>query len=194
MVDSTREMRAMVLASLPYPPLPIEVERVEEDSMMASGGVDTTSHTLISQCLNSAMLRNNQESNERRRIKTQQILHEFLFALASEGFEGDCDVLYRIYCDFTRRHISAYLEKDADVRFKPLSSVCRGDPIHNKMCEYMAAQDILFESKNKLTRKELATHEYASLLLMARNRWGHAATKDELEAIERDKVQIFGDN
>ena len=64
------------------------------------------------------------------------------------------------------------------VVFKPLSYVSKGDTVHQKMCEYTAAQSILFEKP--VGAGVYSRKSYTALLNIARDRLGHIATEEEL--------------
>ena len=184
MSDPLRETRTMVLASIPYPPLPIEVDAVEANANQVTGEKKTiSSHDIIAQCLNAAVLRNDQGDNATRRANQENTIREFLFTLANEGFEAEAEKMYDIYCKFTHKHIMTYTKRDPQIRFQPFSYVSKGDPIHAKMAEYMAGQSIVFEDSPIVPRSEYLKKSYGSLLLMARDRWGHVATEEEREII-----------
>jgi len=70
--DPLREVRTMILLSLPYPPLPVPVSRVEADAGVTCGEALTTTHTLIARCLNSSALRNAPAENDARRTKQME--------------------------------------------------------------------------------------------------------------------------
>lgn len=56
----------------------------------------------------------------------------------------------------------------------------KGDKVHKKMCEYMAAQSILFEDKEPVGAEVYSRKSYLALLNIARDRLGHVATEEEL--------------
>jgi len=83
MADSLREMRTMILISLPYPPLPMVVGKVEGDTQTLTGeDATTTSHTLIARCLDAAVERSDAADNARRK-KAQQEVCVFIHWLSS---------------------------------------------------------------------------------------------------------------
>ena len=74
MADSLREMRTMILISLPYPPLPMVVGKVEGDTKILTGeDATTTSHTLIARCLDAAVERSDAADNARRKKAQQEV-------------------------------------------------------------------------------------------------------------------------
>jgi hypothetical protein len=198
-VDSVRELRTMILVSLPYPPLPVMVERVEEGERVVSGTTMATSHDIIAMCLDRALnqivSRHVQDDELKRRrlvclcvfglgalIPATRTLHRererdalqrFLHALATRGFhETDPEKLYDIYCEFTRAHIFAYFEPGQPlppVCFMPYSHVANGDSVHAKMCEYLAGQSELFRENPIVKREDLAQFDFGQLLFKCRH-------------------------
>jgi len=185
--DSLREMRAMILLSLPYPPLPVSVSRVEANEGVTCGEALTTTHTLIARCLNTAAVRNSPAENVARRARQTEIFQRFLHAMGTVGFFEPPEGVYRIYCDFSRQHIATYFPDGhpLDIPVQPLQSVCRGDPVHRKMAEYMAGQSIFYEDSPVVTREDYMRRTYAEMLLLLRHRLGHAMTEGEREALTR---------
>jgi hypothetical protein len=186
--DSDREIRAMVLLTLPYPPLPLLAARIEkDDGRLHEDGV-TTSHTLLAKALADCAWRNDAAENRQRMARQQRVLREFLHAMATEGFATtDPDQLYRMYCAFTIEHLATYLPPGhpMDVRFQPLSYITRGDRTHLKFAEYMAAQSLFFEDPVPVTREQYLQREPKQLLFDLRARLGHVMTPEERARAER---------
>ena len=150
MVDTLREPRAMMLAALPYPPLPIQVHKVADDSMVLESDTEdgvTTTHTLIALCVNECVKRNDHAFNERRRTEQMRVLEEFMYGLQAIGCTLSDKELYHFYCDYSYRHLCTYFDKSdvPHVKFKPYEYVSRGDKTHQKMLEHYFAQGIVFE-------------------------------------------------
>lgn len=182
--DPNRELRAMVLVSLPYPPLPVLAARVECDDNRLQEDASTclTSHTLIARGLDEAMARNRPEENDERKQRQLDVFRRFLHAMATDGFHmRDPEPLYQLYCRFTLEHVAAYLPPGhpVDIRFQPLASITRGDPFHAKMAEYMASQSLLQEDPVPVTRAQYLQQDYAQMLFAARDRLGHVMTPEE---------------
>ena len=175
----------MILLSLPFPPLPIRVEKTDSLELSARGeDRDTTSHTLIAKVLNDAAERNDQGANARRNKRQMEVFQRFLHALGGGGFDADAKGLFTLYCDYTRLHIHTYFENapPPPIFFGRCEDVARGSPVHLKMCEYMAGQSILFGDKPPVARREYERKGYGSLLLMARARLGRMEDSPENEA------------
>ena len=181
--DSVREVRTMVLLSLPYPPMPIRVSTVDPLELSAEGEEClTTSHTLIARCLNDAAARGDRERNAHRKQAQMLVFQEFLHALATRGFDMEAPALFGLYRDFTKRHIETYFqdgERVPPVEFGTIDDAAKGSKTHGKMCEYMAAQSVLFQDSPPLPRRHFERKSYSSMLLMARDRLGHKMSEEE---------------
>jgi hypothetical protein len=175
------EIRAMVLLSLPYPPLPILVAGVEQDDGRLQDDELTTTHALIARALEESMARNRTSENDDRRARQVDVLQRFLHTMATDGFFCGEERLYQIYCFFSLEHIATYFPVGhlVDIRFQPLSSVTKGDKVHSKMAEYMASQSVVFEDPVRVRRDQYVKQDYAEMLRACRDRLGHGMTDDE---------------
>lgn len=182
-VDSAREIRTMVLLSLPYPPLPVYVQSTDPLELSAAGErTETTSHTLLARCLNAAAERGDEARNSRRKKHQSEVFQKFLFAMADTGFAMEAPELFGLYCEFTRRHLQTYFEGETlsvNVEFGTIDDAPKGSKTHTKMCEFMAAQSVLFEESPPKDRAHYEGKSYGSLLLMARDRLGHTMSQEE---------------
>lgn len=190
---SGAEIRSMILLSLPYPPLPVMAARIEaDDGRILNTGPDavTTTHTLIAKGMTECLSRDDPAANAERRQRQTRVLQTFLYAMATEGFfTTDPDRLYAIYCRFSMDHIATYLPPGhpVDFRIPPLSYLTRGDRLHTRLADYMAAQSILFEDQPPISRAQYLLREPRDLLFDLRARLGHVMTLEErarAEAIE----------
>jgi hypothetical protein len=180
----SEEIRAMVLLTLPYPPLPVLVTRIEDgDGRLGADDAVTTTHTLIAKALTESMARDDQSINEERLGRQKHVFREFLHAMAVDGFATtDPDILYGIYCSASTAHIATYLpaaHHPIDFRIPPLSHIVRGDRTHTRLAEYMAAQSIFFEDQPPIPRDEFLLREPSRLLFDLRARLGHVMTEEE---------------
>jgi len=187
--DPFREMRTMILLSMPYPPLPVIASKVEDGNGALGEKIVTTTHTFIARCLDAAAARNDKEANTARRKRQTEVFQRYLHALASYGFFEQPPGLYDLYCAFSREQIQTYFPEGhpLDLSFMPLSSICRGDPAHIKMAEYMAGQSILFNDEPLVTREDYLQREFGDLILMHRHRMGHAMTPEERARLEKQE-------
>lgn len=188
----SEEIRAMVLLSLPYPPLPVIASRMEDGTDDDSRLIDdvTTTHSLIAKGLTESMAREDQATNASRRARQTQVFQTFLYAMATEGFATtDPNRLYEIYCRFSMDHIATYLPPGhpVDFRIPPLSYIVKRDRVHTKLAEYMAAQSIFFGDQPPVPREQYLNRSPGDLLFDLRARLGHVMTQDErarAEAVE----------
>lgn len=182
-VDSVREIRTMILLSLPYPPLPVIVRSTDPLELSAQGErAETTSHTLLARCLNAMAEKNDKERNARRMQRQSDVFRHFLFTMADSGFRMEPKDLFGLYCEFTRQHMLTYFEGDelrTDICFGTLDDAPKGSKCHAKMCEYMAGQSVLFQDNPPKNRKHYEGKSYGSLLLMVRDRLGHTMSEEE---------------
>lgn len=185
--DPNAEIRAMVLLTLPYPPLPIYATRVELDDHRLQGDALITSHTLIARALNEAVMRNDPRENDERKARQLQNFQVFLHTMATEGFFCDPERLYLIYCRFTLEHIATYFppKHPVDVRFEPLASIVRGDRAHVRLAEYMASQSIYLQDPIPVTRAQYLNQDYPELLRICRDRLGHCMTDEERASLNQ---------
>jgi hypothetical protein len=192
----SEEIRAMVLLTLPYPPLPVLATRIETDDerlIEGDAGSVTTTHTLVAKGLTESMLRNDQTANDERRDRQKRVFQEFLHAMATEGFAtADPERLYFIYCRFSLDHISTYFPvgHPIDIRFPPLSYMVKGDRGHAKLAEYMAAQSVFFQDQPPISRDQFLNREPGDLLFELRARLGHVMTDEERERAEKMQLTV----
>jgi len=169
--DSTQEIRAMILAALPYPPLPILLPKLH-----ASGeDILQTSHDLISMLLRESCAKRTASENKARQQRQQAVLAGFMRSVTSEACASPPE-LYRVYCEYTMHHIATYLPPGAPqpvLRFLPLDHPCKGDKTHKTMCDYMAAQARILELPDGECAENWLRYEYFDMLLHARSRLIH---------------------
>jgi hypothetical protein len=190
MDDPLRETRCMVLLTLPFPPLPVSVARLEhEDSTVVNDAEAlATTHTLLALCLNQAVAQNDPRRNEERRGRQIRVLQTFLHDMAETGFDLDEEALYQFYCKHSLLHMATYFPegKPPEVRFKPYHLIATGDPGYNKMVEYMAAQSVIFQDAQPKTRAHYDGQSFIELLRQARDRLGHVMTDEEKERVQHE--------
>ena len=187
--DPLREMRTMILVSLPYPPLPICAQRLDEDGRVGEEAVITT-HDVVARWLNECAVLNDQAENLKRRDRQVEVFRRFLHSLAVEGFAMSPRELYDLYTTFCRDHIATFdpAGNTPDLRFKPYDYMCKGDKHHAKLCEYMAAQAILFnDPEPRKTAEDYASLSAGQLLLACRDRLGHIMS--DTEKAEADRLE-----
>lgn len=187
--DPNRELRAMILVSTPYPPLPVLVARFEIDDHRLLDNQMVTSHCLLGKAFDEAILRNRHEENANRRMRQIDVLQRFLHAMGTDGFFGGPERVYHIYCQFTLEHLATYFPPGhpLDLRFQPLSTITKGDSCHSKMAEYMASQTVFHEDPEPKYRHHFINQDYSEMLLACRDRLGRALTEEEKALLHEEK-------
>ena len=170
-MDSNREIRAMILAAIPYPPLPVEAKRFDEDGNKLGDSTIITSHDILSNLLEQASVRDTADTHKSRKARQMDVLRSFMNALVKDGMLKP-DALYKVYCEHTHSHISTYYPTghQPELKFFPLEHVSKGDTVHMRMCDWMAAQSLLLEMKDRLTGADWCPRHYPELLDAARLR------------------------
>lgn len=184
MADRNREIRAMILAALPYPPLPLVTCRHGEDNLLGDR-VEQTTHDALSHLLEYHGGRNDEGSAMVRQERQRGVLREFLAALVKDGIQAP-PALYETYARYTRLHIGTYFEegRQPEVLIPPYDVVCKGDPTHRRMCDYVAGQARLLELSGGLCAQDWAHREYTDLLRVCQDRLvTEGAAADDLEAV-----------
>lgn len=169
--DSTAELRAMILAALPYPPLPVMLTRLEDGNVLGDE-VLQTSHDVLSNLLLHACARCTIKENKERQSRQKNVLRSFINSISKDGLQSMPE-LYQTYCWHTQKHIETYLSQDSNVpnmRFLPFESVCKGDYVHTRACDFMAAQARLLETGYGLCAQDWQGREYPEMILMTRQR------------------------
>lgn len=170
-MDQNREVRAMILASLPYPPLPVEAKRLEDGNKLGDVVV-TTSHDIISHLLEAVCVQGDPKIHQNRQERQRNVLRAFLADLVKDGIQGP-EALYDTYRKHTVQHIATYYPEGAvipELRFMPLGYVCRGDNVHVRTCDYIAAQARILELRGGYCASDWGNRNYVDLLVEARNR------------------------
>lgn len=122
------EIVAMVLSSLPVPPLPMIAgkEMPDEITYLTGDQVVCNSHDLMGMLLLTAMQRGQQKENEERSQIQKQITSELFEEIAKidDRDSNSENHIYTLFCNFTRKNIKALSGKE-DVCFLPLKDVQR---------------------------------------------------------------------
>lgn len=164
-MDVNREVRAMILCVLPFPPLPVQASRFEDGNVVGDNLV-TTSHDILSHLLEEACVKRTSDENQRRSEQQLKVLEDFYMEM-QKASTLTAEELYGLYCTYTKRHIATYLENTQvpELLFMPLAYCCKADATHKRMCDYMAGQAVM----KQLPQKEWSQMEYSVLLQEARD-------------------------
>ena len=148
-IDSLREIRQMVLAALPYPPLPVEVKSVQGDSRILDVDKVASTHDLYGVCMNACVAKNDAKFNMEREKRQREVLVTFLHALSRGAYHLTGPALYNFYCDFSYRHLCCYFSENdrPQVWFKPHGYICKGDPAHKMMVSHLRGQRAIVDSE-----------------------------------------------
>jgi hypothetical protein len=167
--DTTQELRAAILGSLPYPPIPVSLSRIEEGSNRLGGEVVQTTHDLLSVLLSDACVKHTVSENMERQEKQKAVLQNFLRDLVRNGLQPYPE-LYQTYCSYSLQHISTYAAAAAnpDICFLPHDHVCKGDRTHLRMCDYMAGQARILQTGKNYSAQDWAHLQYSDMILCTR--------------------------
>ena len=174
--DAMREVRAMIVAALPVPPMPVMASR-EVDGDLFSGSSCCSSHDLLAHLMNIACTCATAQQNAAR-AELQIKLQADLFEAVDDWHRDEKDdtlVLppinwtYKALGDFTRKYVQSYMPdptRDQDVRFLPVHDIDRTHPVHARAIEFQKAQDLLYGKCRLLTvarRGERYARSYESM-------------------------------
>ena len=169
--DSTQELRAAILASLPFPPIAIRLKRTEEGCSEPGLDVIQTTHDLLSLLLRDACVSFTVSENKARQLKQQDVLRDFLKDLVRNGLQP-YPALYQTYCSSTLRHMATYPSAGTNPQlcFMPHDYVCKGDRVHLQTCDYMAAQSRILQTGVGYSAQDWHHREYSDMLMITRSR------------------------
>jgi hypothetical protein len=130
-----------------------------------------TSHDIISNLVEQAWTRDQSATSREKMERQREVLRCFLSDLVRNGIPT-VDALYEVYCKHTRDHVATYYPKDhvPELKFFPLSHVSKGDKVHIRTCDWMAAQSRLLELTDGFTAADWLPRHYHELLDVARSR------------------------
>lgn len=123
-MDSSREMRAMMMAAFPCPPLPMD------------GGMN--SHDALAYLVDVAARRDIARENEDRHVLQIKLTNSFLDELKAAETEND---IWTAMTMFTRRYMMSYSPNTHDTRFMPPDAI--SVPLKRQLSSWLAAQYIL---------------------------------------------------
>jgi hypothetical protein len=146
--DGNREIRAMIMASLPFPPMPMLASRqlADESSFVDPSSTNSVinSHDLIAHLMNICCCYC--KDNDARKQR-QLDLQDEMFSRIENVDLSSMDAVYALMGEFTRRYIQLYLpdpEKPQDVRFVSWRDVDQDHVVCRKALEFQRAQDVLY--------------------------------------------------
>lgn len=129
-MDTSAEIRAMLLVAFPCPPLPLVSQRVEGEEKVSS------SHDALSFCIDATARINDPKRNHQR-----EALQEKLVANFHKQIELGFD-LHATMTTFTRAYMQSYFpEKFMDARFLPFDYA--DNELLMRVREWLAAREIV---------------------------------------------------
>lgn len=158
--DGNREIRCMVLLTLPCIPLPLIVnkELQDEASYVDSNHHTASSHDLISHLMNLHAAVGSQETNSERAI-LQAAAHKQLFdsvdqwAMDQAVIDPDTVVdvpplekSYELLCAFARAYLGSFMKRNVtpDIRFMQACDIDFTSKLRESACSFTKAQDTIF--------------------------------------------------
>lgn len=126
-MDSSREIRSMILVAFPCPPLPME-------------GSDrfVNSHDMLAYLIDVAARRNNPAENAQRQEKQHALTHEYFRSLGDCVSEQDT---WNAMTFFMRQYMMTYHILMHESRFLPFDALT--PPLRKQVCSWLASQHIL---------------------------------------------------
>ena len=126
-MDSSRELRAMILASFPCPPLPVE----GHDRFI-------NSHDMLAYLIDVAARRDCSSENRIREATQRVLVSEYHIGLRKCENAND---LWNAMTMFTRQYMMSYCPVMHELRFSTFDSITL--PLRHQICSWLAAQYIL---------------------------------------------------
>lgn len=123
-MDSSREIRSMMMASFPCPPLPLK-----------DGG---NSHDLISFLVDVAARRNVVQENKSRETEQKKLTEMYYYQLENSSKVND---IWESMTNFTRFYLMTYAPNAHSVRFDHMENITPSQK--EQICSWLAAQHIL---------------------------------------------------
>jgi hypothetical protein len=141
--DQNREIRAMLLAVHPCPPLPqIALGELKYEERVFS------SHDFLATAIERMLVKQDTAFNRSRRSTQHQLIMSHFDELEAIGSdEIDVNRLYECFTGFSRKYATVFFneaeQKRVDIRYKSLDHVCRNDPVHLAACSHLRAYRIM---------------------------------------------------
>jgi hypothetical protein len=136
---------AMVLVSLPLPPLPVLACRGEDAVESVCSSHDLHAMMMATDAQRVAQGAVTAEQHENRRLRKCALLNKLrddvreLLERADLDDVWTCDQCYGLVCEALRKYWAEYAHTCADVRVCGLDSVVKGDVVHEQMIRYVRA-------------------------------------------------------
>jgi hypothetical protein len=124
-----RALASMVLASLPFPPLPVMVLQGEDNADGLASSYDLLQTAVMNSTLGMQVQGKDAQAIARSKQATLERLQQNMAALHTSSFGADFPVwqAYEIYCDSFREYLlEHYATSSRDLRFYPMDTVAAG--------------------------------------------------------------------
>lgn len=190
--DGCREIRSMVLLSLPVPPMPAIGCRTDGDEHGATTTESTSfcSFDMIAGMLNVSARSNNNSANHRRMLRQQEAdsaLFDSIDALDEEGLLAA--KVWPIFCAYKRAYVGSFaLQSDPDLRFEDWTTVGTKTPVWRSALDHAKGHDDLFggipDARGKIGPTD--TPSYEDLVVRAARRIWLAGRADK-QLMESEK-------
>jgi hypothetical protein len=150
--DSAREVRSMILLSMPCPPMPMLMSKEVQDQVESVG---CNSHDLLAHLLNKATAANSCGIELHPKRKVLQVEAHKLLCQRFDEWQAEnqdlevppLETSYSFFAEFTRAYIHSYMEdptRQLDIRFEPANYVGSNTEVHIRTRDFAKAQEVLF--------------------------------------------------
>jgi hypothetical protein len=126
-MDSSRELRAMIMASFPCPPLPMQGREPFLNS-----------HDMIAYLIDVAARRNVPSENDIRQKLQLSLTEDYIKKIQECKTEEEA---WNMMTNFTRYYMMTYHEGMHETRFLPYDAIT--PPLKTQICSWLAAQYII---------------------------------------------------
>jgi hypothetical protein len=163
--DGAREVRAMVLLSMPCPPMPMLMSKeiLDEVSFVHTDQVPCNSHDLIAHLLNKAAAARNcgEIIHSQRRLYQQNTS-----AILNQRFDDwklthpddeipPLEISYGFFAEFTRSYIQGYMSdpaRELDIRFIPATDVDHGSILYCKCLDFARSAHLSVHASSNMSK------------------------------------------
>lgn len=178
-MDSSREIRAMMMASFPCPPLPME-----------GSCRFVNSHDMLAYLVDVAARRSIMVENLARQRKQETLIKEYIEQIVQCETE---EATWTCMTMFTRMYMMSYHTVMHEARFLPFDAVA--PPLRRQVCSWLAAQHIMQGDDQVVGSffENLAPWPlYERCKNIMKNDAAIYASREPLDAIETNGIQSSG--
>jgi hypothetical protein len=189
--DAMQEVRAMVLLSMPCPPMAMYMSRELQDEVSYVQEAVGNSHDLIAHLLNKAAAAQACKGLATNRRCSQQTASDLLNSRFDTWQSDNPSVestptatAYQFFAEFCRSYIQSFMadpKRELDIRFRPVEEVSKESVVHKRAVDFSKAQNILFGT---LAGKEVAHMTYAEIIQQSARRILESKSSEEINHVE----------